>query len=204
MTQREETREVVGIFRDGEHLEMAVDRLEATGFLREQISVMASHDSVAAQLNNHFEPIEQMEDDPRIPQAAFISKGDRASGKAAVLGLPLYIGATAAGLAVVASGGALALAVAAAAAGGLAGAGLGGLAAHAIDEHHAKALDEHIASGGLLLWARIDDPSREPAAIEAMTTAGGEHVHAHDIARTWGEDDVPLHDFNPDPFLERD
>jgi hypothetical protein len=85
----------------------------------------------------------------------------------------------------------------------LAGGGLGALAAHAIGATHAKALEKHLAAGGLLLWVRIVDQTGESAAIAALTASGGQHVHVHDIKRTWGEKDVPLHDLQPDPFLEK-
>ena len=195
-------REVVGVFGSGDKLEAAVEKLEAAGFTREDISVMASHEAVVKNLNHRFETIEQMEDDPRVPQVAFVAKSDLAMGKAAVISIPFYIGVTVGSLAVVASGGALALAIAAAAAGGLAGGGLGGLAAHVIGENHAKALEEHVAAGGLLLWVQISDRAREAEAIGVLHASGGEHVHAHDIRRTWGTKDVPLHDRQPDPFLE--
>jgi hypothetical protein len=195
-------REVVGVFGSGDKLEAAVKNLQAADFTREDISVMASRKAVIENLNHRFATIENMEDDPRIPRTAFLAKSDLTAGKAAVIGIPLYIGASVGSLAVVASGGALALAIAAAAAGGLAGGGLGGLAAHAIGENHAKALEEHVAAGGLLLWVGISDRAREAEAIGVLTASGGEHVHAHDIRRTWGEKDVPLHDWQPDPFLE--
>ena len=195
-------REVVAVFGTGDQLEAAVRALEAGGFTREDISVMASRKAVVENLNHRFETIRQMEDDPRVPQAAFVAKSDLTAGKAAVVGIPLYIGASVGALAVVASGGALALAIAAAVSGGLVGGGLGGLAAHAIGEKHAESLQEHIAAGGLLLWVRISDRAREADATGVLTASGGEHVHAHDIRRTWGEKDVPLHDWQPDPFLE--
>lgn len=197
-------REVVGVFHSGDKLEAAVANLEAAGFTREDISVLASHKAVADHLDNHFEPVEKMADDPRVPQAAFVAKSDLAEAKAAAIAVPLYIGATAGTLAVVASGGALALAVAAAAAGGLAGGGLGAVAAHAISKSHAKAIEEQVAAGGLLLWVRIGDSAQEAKAIEIMNASGGKHVRAHDIARTWGDKDVPLHDWQPDPFLQKD
>jgi hypothetical protein len=160
------------------------------------------HEAVVKSLNHRFETIQCMEDDPRVPQAAFIAKSDFAAGKAAVIGIPLYIGASVGSLAVVASGGALALAIAAAVAGGLTGGGIGGLAAHAIGRNHAEALERHVAGGGLLLWVRVSDSAREDEAIGVLTASGGEHVHAHAIRRTWGAKDVPLHDWQPDPFLE--
>jgi hypothetical protein len=195
-------REVVAVFGSGDRLESAVENLEAAGFRREDISMMASHEAVAENLNHRFETVQRMEDDPRVPQAAFIAKDDLAAGKAAAIGIPLYIGASVGSLAVVASGGALALAIAAAVAGGLAGGGLGGLAAHVIGRNHAEAIEKQLADGGLLLWVRVSDSAREDEAIGVLTASGGEHVHAHDIRRTWGAKDVPLHDWQPDPLLE--
>jgi hypothetical protein len=196
-------REVVAVFGSGDSLESAVDNLASAGFRREDISVMGSHEAVGRNLNHRFETIECMEDDPRVPQTAFIAKSDLAEAEAAVIGIPLYIGASIGSLAVVASGGALALAIAAAVAGGLTGGGLGGLAAHVIGKNHAEALEKHMAGGGLLLWVRVSDCARENEAIGVLTTSGGEHVHAHDIRKTWGAKDVPLHDWQPDPFLEK-
>jgi hypothetical protein len=195
-------REVVGVFGSGDQLEAAVANLEAAGFQREDISVMGSSEAVAENLDHRFESIEKMEDDPRVPRAAFVAKRDLVAGKAAVVGIPLYIGATVGSLAVVASGGALALAIAAAVAGGMTGGGLGALAAHAIGEKHAKTVQEHIAAGGLLLWVRTDDRAREDRAMRVLTASGGKHVHAHDIRRTWGAEDVPLHEWQPDPLLK--
>ena len=196
-------REAVGVFGSGDKMEAAVERLETAGVRREDISVMASHAAVVDKLHHRFEAIERMEDDPRVPRSAFVPKDDFTAVKAAVISLPLYIGASVGSLAVVASGGALALAVAAACAAGLAGGGLGALAAHAIGVNHAKLLEKHVAAGGLLLWVRIDDRARETEVIAVLTASGGEHVHAHDIKRTWGVKDVPLQDWQPDLFLEK-
>ena len=40
--------------------------------------------------------------------------------------------------------------------------------------------------------------------LRVLKEAGGENVHVHEIERSWGLEDIPLSDFNPDPFLERD
>ena len=94
-------REVVGIFGSGDKLEAAVESLEAAGFRREDISMMASHEAVIENLSHRFEAIKCMEDDPRVPQAAFVAKSDLTAAKAAVISIPLYIGASVGSLAVV-------------------------------------------------------------------------------------------------------
>ncbi|NRD89079.1 hypothetical protein C8024_05900 [Sphingopyxis sp. BSNA05] len=117
--------------------------------------------------------------------------------------MPTYIGGAGAGIAVVATGGTVAFAALIAAAGAAAGAGIGGLIAHAIGKHHADYMEKQLIDGGLLLWVRVKDDSQEAEIIELLNSLGGEDVHAHSITRYWGTNDVPLHDFDPDPFLER-
>ena len=73
-------REVVAVFGTGDQLEAAVTALEAGGFTREDISVMASRKAVVENLNHRFETITQMEDDPRVPQTAFVAKSDELVG----------------------------------------------------------------------------------------------------------------------------
>jgi len=137
-----------------------------------------------------------------VPQKAFVSKSDVAEGEAALVGTLLYIGAVAGTVAVVASGGTFALALAAAAAGGMGGATLGGLAAATLGEVHAKQLEHQLEKGGLVLWVRLRDPSKEAPAEQILKKLGGRDIHTHEIERTWGTEDIPLHDFNPDPLLE--
>jgi hypothetical protein len=46
--------------------------------------------------------------------------------------------------------------------------------------------------------------AEEDRALGVLQRCGGASVHAHTIARHWGVADVPLHDVQPDPFLERE
>ena len=194
-------REVVAVFHNAADLEAAIDTLASAGFARQNINVMASHDTIVEKLGHHFEQVKTIEDDARVPSAYLMRKEDVATAEGAAIGLPLYIGGTAGAIAVAATGGALALAVAAAAAGGLAGAGIGAIFAMAIGEHHAKTIQSHLEAGGILAWVRIDNDEEERKATQLLSEAGGADIHTHKIKRTWGEKDVPLHDWQPDPFL---
>ncbi|NRD89071.1 hypothetical protein C8024_05845 [Sphingopyxis sp. BSNA05] len=209
MTQPDETtetydvREVVSRFTNADQFENAVDALQEQGVDRADISMIASHDAVKKKLGHLYNSSGDLEDERSVPQNLFASRHDVTEGRAAVIGLPTYIGGIAAGLAVVASGGTLGFAALIAAAGAATGAGVGGLFAHAIGDHHAKYMEEQLAAGGLLLWARVQNDNQEKEILQLLEKMGGEDVHAHSITRYWGNDDVPLHDFNPDPFLER-
>ncbi len=197
-------RETVGVFADPEALEAAVDELEVSGFDRAALSVLASDDKVKERLGRLYRAVAEIEDDPRAPQAAFVSKDSRVGGEAAAVGIPFYIGGIAGAFAIVASGGALAATIAAAIAGGAAGAGLGALLARAIARRHADHVLEQLAQGGMILWVSVPNETAEKLAIEILTKAGARDVHVHEIQREWSLRDRPLSRVNIDPLLERD
>lgn len=196
-------REVVGVFQDAEKLESAVDDLERAGFVQTNISIMADSESVAKKLDHRFEPIKEMEDDPTIPRRTFVGKADRGVEESAAIGLPLYVGAMAGAVGVVASGGAAAMAMLASAAGAAIGGGLGGVLARAIGKAEADRLEENIRHGGILLWVAVTDAETENLAIDVLKQAGGTDVHAHEIELNWEEPEIPFDHWNPDPFLLR-
>ncbi|SDL28135.1 hypothetical protein [Aliiruegeria lutimaris] len=194
-------REVVAVFHDAEKLEAAAEDLVQAGFPQSRLNVIGDQDSIAKRLGHHFEPVEVMEDDPRVPQRAFAFKSDRFTAETAVFGLPLYIGAMGGALMVVASGGALATVLLAAAAGGAVGGGLGSVLARAIGKTHADQLEAHLRGGGILFWVAVGDDEEERLAIEILKRAGGDDVHAHEIERNFGEEESVFKHRNPDPFL---
>lgn len=198
-----EVREVVAEFTDPDMLEDTVESLERAGLDRSDISMMATYDAVTKKLGHLYASVSEVEDDGDVPQTVFADRHERAEAKAAIIGLPVYIGGSAAGLAVVASGGTLAVAALLAAAGAGAGAAIGALLSGAIDRRHAATVEDQLASGGMLLWVRVKDDAQEARVTALLRDGGGDNVHAHTLKRHWGTDDVPLHDFNPDPFLER-
>ena len=195
-------REVVAVFHDAALLEAAAEELLKAGFSEKHLSVMGDKKSVAERLGHHFEPLEVMEDDPRIPQRAFILKSDRAAAESAAIGLPLYVGAMGGAVLVVASGGALAMVMLAAAAGGVVGGSLGGVIAGAIGKTHANHLEASLREGGILFWVGVSDTDEEALASEILRRAGGADVHAHEIERTWGDMENQFEYYQPDPFLD--
>lgn len=196
-------REVVAVFQDAAKFEAAVDALETAGFVQTNISIMADSKAVADKLGHRFEPIDDMEDDPRVPRRTFVGRADRAVEESAAIGLPLYIGAMVGSAAVVASGGAVAMALLAAAAGGAIGGGLGGILARGIGKSEADRLEDNIRDGGILLWVAVSDADAQNVATDVLGKHGGTDVHVHEIAPDWGEPDIPFEHWNPDPFLLR-
>ena len=152
-------REAVASFPDRAHFHRAVSNLLAAGFAQSDLSVLASHDSLAA-------------------------AGEPVVGKPSLLPAGLsdeinYIGPlTLAGF-IVLSGGPIAVALAA-----LVGAGLGGAAIKEFFDNytaprHSDDFQAALKAGAALLWVRCEDPDRELTATRILEEAGGRHVHIH-------------------------
>ena len=204
MTALYRAREAVGVFAEPDALEAAVDELEISGFDRAGISVLAGDQKVIERVGHLYRSAAEAMDDPRAPQAAFISRDSLAEGEAASIGIPFYVGGFAGTWAVVAAGGTLAAAIAGTILGGAVCAGLGALLAHAVARHHADRVREQVAQGGLVLWVSTPDEAAERRALAALHKCGAGSVHIHTVQRQWGPKDRPLGDAQLDPFLEPD
>ena len=152
-------REAVASFPDREPFRRAVSALLAAGFERSELSVLASHDSLAA--------------------------ADKATGTPTQI-LPAglsdeikYIAPlTVAGI-IVLSGGPIAAAVAAVVGAGLGGAALKELFDDYTAPRHGEDFAAALKAGAALLWVRCEDPDRELTATRILEEAGGRHVHVH-------------------------
>ena len=152
-------REAVASFPDREHFRNAVSALLAGGFARDDLSVLASHDSLALADEAAGTPTEILR--------AGLSDEIKYIAPLTVAGI------------IVLSGGPIALTVAA-----LVGAGLGGAALKEFFDdysaaHHSENFAEALKAGAALLWVRCPDPETELAATRILEEAGGQHVHVH-------------------------
>jgi hypothetical protein len=160
-------REAVASFPDREHFRNAVSALLAGGFARDDLSVLASHDSLAV--------AEEAAGTPKEVMRAGLSDEIKYIAPLTVAGI------------IVLSGGPIALTVAA-----LVGAGLGGAALKEFfDDYsaaqHSENFAEALKAGAALLWVRCPDPETELAATRILEEAGGQHVHVHGRAPRPGE-----------------
>src|SRR6516164_5095214 len=156
-------REAVASFSDREHFRHAVSALLAGGFARDDLSVLASHDSLAIAEEAAGTPTEAMR--------AGLSDEIKYIAPLTVAGI------------IVLSGGPIALTIAA-----LVGAGLGGAALRELFDdytasHHSEEFEAALRAGAALLWVRCPDPDSELAATRILEEAGGAHVHAHGRAQ---------------------
>ena len=199
--ERVKVREVAGVFRSPDALDAAADALLRGGFDRADIDLMAHPDTIREKLGGVFAPAEELADVPDVPRRAFVAHEDVATTTALVAGALSYIGAAAAALGVVASGGTLALALAAAAAGGAAGGGVGALISHVLGAERARELETLMAAGGLVLWVRVRAPEQEDKAQRILREHGAEAVRVHEIEIDKRLEDLPLASLRPDPWL---
>ena len=152
-------REAVASFPDREHFRNAASALLTGGFARDDLSVLATHDSLALADEAAGTPTEILR--------AGLSDEIKYIAPLTVAGI------------IVLSGGPIAAVIAA-----LVGAGLGGAALKAFfDDYTAPRHSEDFASalqaGAALLWVRCSDPDSELAATRILEDAGGRHVHVH-------------------------
>jgi VIT1/CCC1 family predicted Fe2+/Mn2+ transporter len=194
-------REAVGLFASADAVDAAVDALEAAGFDRAAVSVLASDAKIKDRIGRLYSKASDAEDDPKAPQAAYVSNAERREGEAAAIGIPVYIGGALGAFAMVASGGMLAGAIAAALAGGVLAGGVGALLARAIGKGFQDRAAAQLANGGIVLWVSVRDDATEKTALDVLAKAGAKDVHVHSIQREWTLKDIPFATAQPDPLL---
>ncbi len=175
-------REAVAVFHDAEALQAVIDELQSSGFDRAEISLLASEEAVEDKLGHRYRKAAALEDDPKVPRAAYISLESIGDAEGALIGGLSYIGALAAGGAAVVSGGTLAGAYLAAALVGGAGGLFGSALARLFDYHHADYLQDQLEKGGLLLWVRTRDAAHEQRALGILRRHSGADVHLHELS----------------------
>lgn len=185
--QPQETRtEAVGVFDDAGSLENAIDELLSSGFNRAEVSLLASEHAVGEKLGHAYKKVAELEDDPAVPRAAWVSTGAIGDAEGALIGGLVYVGAVVAAGAVVASGGTLAGAIAGAAMAGGAGGLIGSVLAKLVGDHHADYLQEQLDHGGLLLWVRTRDGEHEKRATGILSKHSAHDVHVHELPAASG------------------
>ena len=194
-------REAVGVFHDRQSFQSVVDELMSSGFDRAELSLLAGEKAVEEKLGHAYQKVQELEDNPSVPRAAYVGDHSLAEARTGVIGGLAYIGAMAAVGAVVASGGTVAAAIAAAAIAGGSGGLLGTLATRMLGRERAETVQQQLDRGGLLLWVRARDEAHESRAIDILTRHGGEDIHVHEVLASEQPADNPWSGVELDPFL---
>jgi len=151
------TREVVGVLKTRTAFEATVEKLTEAGFEASDLSVLTSHESIAAA----GEEGETWRD-----------------ALANVVGDIRYEGPLVASGLIVLAGGPMAAALA-----GVVGAAVGGLALKELFEEvaskpHTDDFARAVEAGAIVLWVNAATEAREALATEILVAAGAENVHA--------------------------
>ncbi len=193
-----EVREVVAVFDSEKALQGAVDELIAAGLERADLTVLAA----AGQIAEFGVPVRDIEDAPDAPRAAYVGPDSQVEGRSALVGGPALVVGLGAALAAGSAGLALIPTLALTIGGTLASGSAGLLLARFFGHRHSAVIQSQIDAGGLVLWVHSADTSADETIRTALAKHGARDVHQHVVRRSWGVDDVPLHDFNPDPLLK--
>ncbi|MCP5367204.1 MAG: hypothetical protein H6907_12125 [Hyphomicrobiales bacterium] len=185
------SREAVGVFASADAMQAAIDELLSSGFDRAEINLLAGEHAVREKLGHLYTRTAEAEDDPAAPRTAYVSPESIGDAEGGVIGALMYLPASLAAGAVVASGGTLAAAAGATAlalgAGALVGAALAGV----IGDHHARFLHDQLEKGGLLLWVLTRTAERESRAAEILSRHGARDVHVHGLRSGRKEGEKP-------------
>ena len=177
--ETESIREAVAVFDTAQTLQNAIDELLSSGFHRAELSLLASEAGVASKLGHKYRKSSELEDDPSVPRAAYVSTEAIGDGQGAVIGTLIYVGAGLLMGPVAAAGGTLAAIAAAAALGGGAGGLAGTWLAQLLGDQRAQHIQEQLDHGGLLLWVRTWDAEQENLAVQILGRHSGRDVHVH-------------------------
>lgn len=172
-------REAVAVFDTAQTLQNAIDDLLSSGFHRAELSLLASEADVVSKLGHKYRKSSELEDDPSVPRAAYVSTEAIGDGQGAVIGALIYVGAGLVMGPVAAAGGTLVAMVGAAALGGGAGGLAGTWLAKLLGDQHAQRIQEQLDHGGLLLWVRTWDVDEESRAVRILKRHSGRDVHVH-------------------------
>jgi hypothetical protein len=177
----ESSHEAVGVFDSAEAFQAATDELLSSGFDRADLSILASERAVEEKLGHLYRRVDELEDNPKVPRAAYVSTEAIGDAKGALIGGLTFVGGVGAAGAMAAAGGALAgIIVAAAALGGASGL-IGSTLGKMVEQHHADHLQAQLEKGGLLLWVRTRDTEHEVRAEGILRKHGAIDVHIHDL-----------------------
>lgn len=175
----DQIREAVGVFGDADAMQQAIEDILSSGFKHDDVSLLASEETVDKKLGHKYRKVAEIEDDAAVPRIRYLSQEAVSEGEYVFTGGLVFLGALSAAGIIVASGGALAGALTGAALGAGTWGLLGELLARFIGAQHAEYIQEQLTHGGLLLWVRCSNSERENSAIEILSRHSGSDVHMH-------------------------
>ena len=199
--ERVKVREVAGVFRSRDVLDVAVNSLLSSGFDRADIDTVVGTEA-RRKLGGAEVAVEELPEVPAIPRQPFLAREDFVLVSSLVLAVLVFAGAAAAAWLVVGSGGEPRWAVVAAAiVGAIAAAVIGAQITRAFTRSQIRGLKAQLVTGEFVLLVRVRSPGEEATAEQILLGHGAEAVRPHEIAVEKRLQDLPLHSLRVDPWL---
>jgi hypothetical protein len=139
--------------------------------------MLANEDAVREKLGDKYWTAKELEDDPDVPRAAFVSEEAIGELEGGITGGFLFLGSAIAMTALLTPAATAAASIAAAVIGGVPGAVIGGLLARRVGVKHKEYFQHQIERGGILLWVRCFTPEKERLAQQIMAGHSVRYVH---------------------------
>lgn len=177
---QERVKEAVGVFKNLDDLNEAVNELEITAFPRHDISVLGGTHGLNREYGRASIDPRLAEDDPYAPRTVPIHPEEKAIGKGVVIGVGAYIGAIA-GAFILGPQADYLLFIPTVATGTFIGGALGWLVTEMLRFRFSREIEDQIDEGGLVLWVRTMGRSKERLAQDIMRKHGGTHIHTHRV-----------------------
>ncbi|PUB15570.1 hypothetical protein [Yoonia sediminilitoris] len=171
--------EAVGVFDSFDSLQAAIYDLRMSGFSRADLSLLGDETAMKEKLGSAFWRSADLEDNPDAPRAAFVSEEAIGELEGAIIGGFFFLGSYIAMAAMLTPISTLAASIAAIAIGGGPAAVIGALLARRVGQHHKDYYANQIENGGILLWVRTVDKTKEELAVKILKGHSGRDVHVH-------------------------
>ena len=191
--------EAVGIFKEVEFLESAIDDLMEHGFDRSDLSLLASEEAIDAKIGHNYIKVNELEDNSNVPRTAYVARESLGAGEGVLIGAPMYVVACTAAGVVAAAGGPLTALILAAIAGGGGGALIGAILARLVGQNYSKKIEQQLERGGLILWIRTWSDDQKKKALDILAKHSAEDIHLHDFASMSRPSQKLLLDYSSSP-----
>lgn len=174
-------REVVGVFDDQEHLQAAVDELQANGFNRSDISTVADLRTVEQAVGRVYADVREIEDDSSVPRTVYVSKTSLGDAEGVLIGVAVYVPTVVIAAVLSAKGVTDQTIVWAVLIVGALGGILGWMVARWLDRLYLRRFHEQLSHGGIVLWVAVHGAEQERRATDILTRSHARDVHAHEL-----------------------
>jgi hypothetical protein len=174
-------REVVGVFDDQEHLQAAVDELQANGFNRTDISTVADFATVEEALGRTYADVREIEDNGEIPRSIYVSKRSLGDAEGVMIGVAVYVPTLVVAAALAANGYSDRTIVWGVIIAGALGGLVGYMIARWFDGRYLRRIHAQLSHGGIVLWIAVRTPEQERRAADILSRCRARDVHAHEL-----------------------